>query len=183
MQTIDMDKWKMAATNQPKDKPWCYAAALTSISRYHIDTGVTMPDFVELAFGDRESILTPNWAKYMEIATKLTTTGVEYSRAGAGRRKLIYDLDLEHGMPDDFIRKEIEARRPLICTIMGGAHDVIIVGAEFEQGAVTRILYWNPSDGEIGNLSKDGFADLKPICVFSVNILMEQVAFVSGGLL
>ena len=176
MQTIDLDKWKTAATPQPAERPWCYAAVLTSISKYLIDTQISMPDFVELAFGDRDSVQRPEWEKYMEIATKLTTTGLEYSRTGAGRRVLIYDMDCQDGVPDVLIQSEIQARRPVICTILGGAHDVVIVGVEFEKDKITRILYWNPSDGGTGNLSKTTFVDeLKPICVFTVNILREQI--------
>lgn len=181
MQTIDMSKWQQSALAQPVGKNWCYAAVLRAVTHYLIDTKISMEDFVEFAFGDRASNLTPDWTKYMQIANKLTVEGIEYSREGAGRRKLIYDLDMEHGLPDGLVKREIEARRPLLCTIAGGAHDVVIVGAEFDGVQVSRVLYWNPSDNGIGNLSRQGFNELNPVCTFSVNILMEFVAFRPGG--
>ena len=192
---IDPHKWQAAAMQQPADKPWCYAAALASVSRFLTDTEIRLEDFVKAAFGDETSLLRPDWGDYMRLAGILSTDGVGYSRQGAGGRRLRYSLDIiywcvapQQSNPDlhAFILRELRQGRPLLCTIGGGAHDVVITGAEVGNGQdqIVRLYYWNPSDGGTGTLTFENFTrELNPISVMSAELRLpfEEVDFVAAS--
>lgn len=178
---IDIDKWKRVAEPQ-RTKDWCYAASLASVSRYQVDTDIHQEDFVTFTVGVDTSER-PEWGKYTAMLQRLMTTGIEYSR-NPGRRKLVFDIDLEHGYSAGLVIRELTAGRPLICTIQGGAHDLVVIGA-YDVDGIAAVKYWNPGDNGIGDLKQTSFEELEVVCTVAVRVTpaMEQIVFVSGGTL
>ncbi|HUO28467.1 MAG TPA: papain-like cysteine protease family protein [Bryobacteraceae bacterium] len=182
---IDLNLWQQRAEPQRPGREWCWAASLAAVARFQVDTLVTQETFVMTLFGNLETTLTPDWGTYSQLLRCLHEQGLEYHRQQSGIRRLEFDCVLQPGFDAALVLGCLQRGLPVITTIQGGAHDLVIVGVDLDGHTIGTVHYWNPADNGIGHMSLAGFLGFEVVATVAAVItpVLEQIAFVSGGIL
>ena|ERR1700744_316178 len=160
MASIDLARWNLWAEQQLSGSNYCWAAALSSITRFVIQTKfITQADFVFCGLSEAKTT-EPGWEAYVRMSNAITQKGMQAMGSHGKMVHLTYRFDMRSAFDLPLIRREIGAGRPVIVTVKHPqkemAHDVVIVAIDY-RADVAALMYWNPEDGGIGEFSLDGF--------------------------
>ena len=160
MPSVDLDRWALYAEPQSKGKNWCWAAALSSITRYHLESRfINEGDFVYCGIAEARTEQ-PSWNEYSRMMIAIQQKGLMAMGSNGTLAKVSFQFNMQMRFDLAMIRGQIRDGRPVIVTVKHPekdmSHDLVILAIDY-RGDVDAIKYWNPEDGQIGEYSIDGF--------------------------